>query len=255
MGRIIVAIAGAVLTLGLIINFLIIKKLLTGKVPVPRMIRELTLRPWNMSSALLILFIFSVSIIHIRLVALRLIPLFIVILVMKSRNLSLKSAFGVRWKRTGRNIAQAICFYIACLPHVVLAGLLTAVTVLALGYELEAQPIVNVFLGNDLNVWQITALCFTGIVLAPILEELFFRGVIMPAFCRKLGFAQGLIIVSILFSAMHLHAQSFLPLFVLSLALGISYAATGSLVTPIVMHMLFNGISMTIMLLQRVIIS
>ena len=81
-----------------------------------------------------------------------------------------------------------------------------------------------------------------AVVLAPLGEEVFFRGLLQSMFRRYLRRPWGAVIVtSILFSAMHFTDIKSLPaLFALSLAMGYNYERTGRLYSPIMIHMLFN---------------
>jgi membrane protease YdiL (CAAX protease family) len=89
------------------------------------------------------------------------------------------------------------------------------------------------------------------VVLAPIAEELFFRGVVFNAFLRERGPRLAYIGSAALFAVIHLSIVALLPIFVLGLALAWVYDRTGSLLAPIVMHAVVNGISVAIALLVR----
>ena len=95
-------------------------------------------------------------------------------------------------------------------------------------------------------------LAFASIViLAPIAEELFFRGVIFNAFLREGGRRWAFLGSSALFAAIHLSLVAFVPIFVLGLALAWVYDRTNNLLAPIAMHMVVNGASVIIALLLR----
>jgi membrane protease YdiL (CAAX protease family) len=97
----------------------------------------------------------------------------------------------------------------------------------------------------------IRVLAFGGaLILAPISEELFFRGIIQTGI-RKLLFARpgsywhrwlAIVITAIVFGAMHISTPQQVPALVaLAIILGYVYERTGSLGGPILLHMLFNG--------------
>jgi membrane protease YdiL (CAAX protease family) len=70
---------------------------------------------------------------------------------------------------------------------------------------------------------------------------------------RDLGFRLFVanVAVSLLFAGMHVAVwPSPIPLFVLSLGLGVLYQRTGSLIAPITLHATFNGITMLLMFLS-----
>ncbi|HSI98923.1 MAG TPA: type II CAAX endopeptidase family protein [Patescibacteria group bacterium] len=89
------------------------------------------------------------------------------------------------------------------------------------------------------------------VILAPIAEELFFRGVVFNALLRERGPRLAYIGSAALFAVIHLSIVALLPIFLLGLALAWVYDRTGSLLAPIVMHAVVNGISVAIALLVR----
>ena len=89
------------------------------------------------------------------------------------------------------------------------------------------------------------------VILAPIAEELFFRGVVFNAFLRERGPRMAYIGSAAMFAVIHLSLVALLPIFLLGLALAWVYDRTGSLLAPIVMHAVVNGISVAIALLVR----
>jgi len=89
------------------------------------------------------------------------------------------------------------------------------------------------------------------VVLAPVAEEVFFRGVIFNAWLREGGRRYAYIGSAALFAVIHLSIISLLPIFLLGLALAWIYERTGSLLAPIAMHATVNGISVALALLVR----
>jgi len=89
------------------------------------------------------------------------------------------------------------------------------------------------------------------VVLAPIAEELFFRGVVFNAWLREGGRRYAYVGSAALFAVIHVSLISLLPIFLLGLALAWVYERTGSLLAPIAMHATVNGISVALALLVR----
>lgn len=89
------------------------------------------------------------------------------------------------------------------------------------------------------------------VIVAPIAEEIFFRGVVFNAWLREGGRRWAFIGSSALFAVIHLSLASLVPIFVLGLALAWIYDRTGNLIAPIVMHAVVNGISVALALLVR----
>ena len=135
---------------------------------------------------------------------------------------------------------------------------------------------------RDLSPQTLTIAVLSGVILTPIGEELLFRGALLgwltkltlpapmpsvnaeftevdivdgqrdqtPVIKPLLSFWLVNILVSIVFSLMHWQVwPSPVPIFLLSLGLGVLYQKTGGLAAPIGLHMAFNGISTTIFLL------
>lgn len=88
-------------------------------------------------------------------------------------------------------------------------------------------------------------LAISTIVLAPLAEELFFRGMLHQALRRWLRFAPGLIMSSALFAVSHVIPVVIPSIFVLALLLGTLYERTKSLWVPIVAHATFNVVGYT----------
>jgi CAAX protease family protein len=78
------------------------------------------------------------------------------------------------------------------------------------------------------------------VVLAPLTEELLFRGMVYRYAAAHLPEPAALGISAVFFGLLHWNAASFLPLVALGLALNMAYRYTGRLITPIVMHAAFN---------------
>lgn len=89
------------------------------------------------------------------------------------------------------------------------------------------------------------------VILAPLAEEVFFRGVVFNAWLRERGRRWAFIGSALLFALIHLSLVALLPIFLLGLALAWVYARTGSLLAPIAMHATVNGISVALALLVR----
>ncbi|HYI66648.1 MAG TPA: type II CAAX endopeptidase family protein [Candidatus Limnocylindrales bacterium] len=89
------------------------------------------------------------------------------------------------------------------------------------------------------------------VILAPIAEEIFFRGVVFNAWLREGGPRWAIFGSSALFALIHLSVVALVPIFLLGLALAWVYRRTGNLLAPIAMHATVNGISVALALLVR----
>jgi len=101
---------------------------------------------------------------------------------------------------------------------------------------------------NALEPWIVVPAI---VVVAPIAEELFFRGVAFNAWLRERGRRFAYIGSAALFATIHVSLVSLLPIFLLGLALAWVYRRTGSLLAPIAMHATVNGITVAFAMLIR----
>jgi membrane protease YdiL (CAAX protease family) len=159
-----------------------------------------------------------------------------------------REAFGLRDPRRGRALGLALGLVVVALP--LLLGLQQAsVWVLTwLGRHPEQQTAVEL-LETTQAVWFRVYLGGFAVVLAPVAEEFLFRGMLFP-FLKQLGFP-GLAWfgVSALFALIHANAASFLPLFVLALALTWLYEHTDNLLAPVAAHAGFNAVNLVLVFL------
>jgi membrane protease YdiL (CAAX protease family) len=89
------------------------------------------------------------------------------------------------------------------------------------------------------------------VIVAPIAEEVFFRGVVFNAWLREYGPTRALVGSAVLFGFIHGSVFLFLPIVALGIVLALLYRHTGSLPAAIALHAGFNGITVTLGLLAR----
>jgi membrane protease YdiL (CAAX protease family) len=102
------------------------------------------------------------------------------------------------------------------------------------GYAWEEQRVLT-----DLRAEPVVFF-LSAVVLAPVCEEVMFRGLLYPALKNKIGVGLSMAVTAALFAMVHWHLQTFPPLFVLGLALAHLYERTGTLAAPISFHAMFN---------------
>lgn len=85
-------------------------------------------------------------------------------------------------------------------------------------------------------------------VIAPLVEELFFRGFIYGVMKRYTDGLFAALCSSILFAVVHMHVGTLLPLALLALIFCALYERTGSLLVPMLLHAAFNSVSLVVML-------
>lgn len=113
---------------------------------------------------------------------------------------------------------------------------------LAPDYVFAPHPTIEALQGTAQPIGVIIALWAAAIVVAPVSEELFFRGLLQTFLVRLLHsrwLAMG--VASFIFGAVHFQQPQAVPaLVLLGLLMGYAYERTGSLLPAILIHALFN---------------
>jgi membrane protease YdiL (CAAX protease family) len=122
---------------------------------------------------------------------------------------------------------------------------LAAIVVLGLFGEPPEQEIVKELKETDALATLIGFAALTCIV-APLAEELFFRGFMFSALASRMGVAGGAIVSGVVFGAIHLPGSPLVGgvvLSVLGVGLCVLYWKTGSLLPCLALHATHNAIS------------
>ena len=130
---------------------------------------------------------------------------------------------------------------LAAYPLIFLADI---VTQRLLRSQPEKQAIVEMF-SQSTTLEQRILIIVLAVSLAPLAEEFIFRFFMYGVVKRYFGRAIGILVSSLLFAAVHGHLPSFAPLFVLGSCFAIAYEWSGSILVPMMMHALFNAVTLT----------
>jgi membrane protease YdiL (CAAX protease family) len=84
-------------------------------------------------------------------------------------------------------------------------------------------------------------------VAAPIVEELFYRGIIQGSLVRRFGPIIGIGVASLVFGAVHLSLIELAPLTVAGLGFGIIAWRSGRLLPAVIAHMTFNAFTLVLL--------
>ncbi len=128
--------------------------------------------------------------------------------------------------------------------------LVSTMLLVRLGIDREIQSPVTMLVDAK-EVAHVVALVVFVVVIAPLTEEVLFRGIIQGVLRRWLGGWPASLLTAVLFAAVHTNAHAAVPLFVLGLILSRIYERHRSLVVPIAAHAAFNAISAIALLLLR----
>ena len=164
------------------------------------------------------------------------------------RRASGREQIGFSWRRAPTMVGLSVLLYVAAIPILWCYSLLYQIFLYQLGVDLHLQDVAEIFLMPAPALERIT-MYVTAVILAPVFEEFLFRGVLLPWAVRRIGLWPGIVAVSVVFAAIHLHLPSFFPLFLLSVFFCAAYARTRSLLVPIGMHACFNGVTTVLLAL------
>jgi membrane protease YdiL (CAAX protease family) len=148
------------------------------------------------------------------------------------------AGFGLTSKRLGRDIAWAVLGYLAIWP---LCMGVAQLVVLVSGRPPQ-HAVMMLLHSPRVPSWGVAVLWLSAVIISPLSEELFFRGLLQTVFR---GYVDrpwtAIAFASIAFGLVHVSQPQYVAaLTVLGFALGYLYEHTGSLIGPILMHILFN---------------
>lgn len=152
-------------------------------------------------------------------------------------------SFGIKqfsWKKA---VLLIVLFYLFFAVTIYFVYLLVTVLIPSVNLD-EAQKSGFEFGKSGVGVW-ISGLA--TIVLAPIIEEIYFRGFLLPAFSKK-SFIVGALISSLFFGVLHFQLNVAIYTFVFGLFLCFLYYRLGSILPGIMLHMLNNLVAFLILL-------
>jgi membrane protease YdiL (CAAX protease family) len=165
-------------------------------------------------------------------------------------------AFFRRWTSAGRTFATPQRGF-------ALAGLVTFLLVLPLvegvafcwqgllqatGLPADPQDVVNDFVGMKSSALR-AAMVLYAVVLAPVAEELVFRGLLFRFARGRLPRWGALLLPAAVWAALH-GLTAFAPLLALGVVLELAYERTGNLAVPMCAHALFNLNTILVLLLD-----
>ena len=159
---------------------------------------------------------------------------------------------GINLKTIASDAAWALLNLISVLPLVM--GMV--LVVLYIGsyfggedFQMQQNVGLEVLLKYD-NIWLRIFMIVFAAGITPVFEELLFRG-LFQTMLRSFNVSvwRSIFLTSIVFAALH-PPMHFPALLILSVCMGYSYEKSGSLLRPILIHLLFNATSITFALLQ-----
>jgi len=160
-------------------------------------------------------------------------------LMVRGRQSDWGTAFGFSSTRQLSAVLMALGVTCIVLPIAWYLGILSVQVMEMFRLRAVPQPSVQV-LQTTVAAGPQVFLAFLAVVVAPVTEELLFRGILYP-FVKQRGFPRlALWGTAVLFGALHLNLRTFVALTFLRLVLAWLCDTTDNLLAPIFAHSLFN---------------
>ncbi len=138
--------------------------------------------------------------------------------------------------------------YLLAYPFVYFLIIIAAVGVITLIAQFLGHPIAPGQIAPNKRqesfYWDIAVY---AVIIIPIVEEVFYRGILLPAWVNRKGWLRGSVYRSLIFSIAHGPTAPFIM--ILSLYQSRMYYRTGSIIPGLVVHML-NNLVVTLALLR-----
>ncbi|MEW6623947.1 MAG: type II CAAX endopeptidase family protein [Bacillota bacterium] len=159
---------------------------------------------------------------------------------------------GVTWRQLGISLGKPL----KTLKNGIIGGIVLFALVVVVGIIMESilpmkpdlQPFAQLVMeAKDRR--DLISLFVIGSILAPIGEEVYFRGLVYPVFKNKWGVGFGMILSGIFFALLHFDIIRFFPLALGGIGLAYIYEKTGSLFACMIAHGLWNGIMIILLYL------
>lgn len=164
------------------------------------------------------------------------------------RNDSWTDAFGMDLRHL-KHILLSPLFYLGALPLLILTTLLWHwILQIPNGMEPDLQDAAKAM--TQESSWLRNLYILTAILIAPVFEEIVFRGLVFPCLVKQIGLAGGTLAVSLIFGLLHFHLPSVVPLMLLSAVLCMAYWRTGSLWASIGTHAIFNSVTIVALIIN-----
>ncbi len=149
---------------------------------------------------------------------------------------------AITWERMGlRREALSQRLLLGLLGGFLLFGASAAIQQVLDGFGIH-QTQTNLFASiRGTTPLELATVLLAGAVVAPVVEEIFFRGFIFRGYLEQKGTFRAFLFSATLFAAVHLNGPALLPIFAMAVLLSFLYYRSGSIVPGIVAHGVNNA--------------
>ena len=160
------------------------------------------------------------------------------------------NTLGLRWHRWWPNSCRSALVYLGFIPVLFLIAYIGFLFCTLAGINPQPHQLVTM-LKKEQPWWYLGYLLAIAVFIAPVFEEILFRGVIYQGLKKRLGLPGAVVLSSGFFSLLHFNAAQFLPVMGLGMLLCFIFEYTGSLVPAIMIHIFNNGLFLGLFLLLK----
>jgi len=151
---------------------------------------------------------------------------------------------GLGVRRIHRDLASAVAVLFTIWPVVLAMIALTqriGKGIQGPDYQMDQHQELELLVNHP--EWPLTlSVVVIAVIVAPLVEELLFRGILQTLLRSYVGRPWlGVFVCAGLFASVHANPEHMPALFVLGIGMGYAYEKSGSLWRPIFIHALFNG--------------
>jgi membrane protease YdiL (CAAX protease family) len=153
----------------------------------------------------------------------------------------------IQWKSLGfrkftpESLALGVGLLFVMYPLLIVHNLVLQL----LGIDTQGDSITELFraLENPLPF------IFSAVILAPLTEEIFFRGFLYSGLRQRYGWVKSMLLSSAVFAVFHLQLVALIPTFLLGCVLAFTYERARSIWPGVILHLMVNGLAMCVTIL------
>ncbi len=153
----------------------------------------------------------------------------------------------VRKRSVSKSVKIGLKWLLIAYPVMLGVGYISQILLNSLGFEKVIQdPIRMVQEGG--TTAEVTMMYITIVMVAPLCEEVAFRGGIFRFLHLRMPLFASIGLSSLFFALLHINLYSLAPLMTIGVMLAFAYRESGSLVSNITFHATFNSINLSLIL-------
>lgn len=155
--------------------------------------------------------------------------------------------YGVSWRALGLRKFAPMALGVGCGLMILSWGFNLVYSIFLALFDARAQPDFAPIFAATSSPWLILV---AGAVIAPIVEEIIFRGFIFAGFKARYGWVKAAVLSSGLFAMIHFQPLAIIGIFLMGMIFAFLYQYSGSIWPGIIMHMSTNLLALVAALLM-----